>query len=76
MVLVLKGGNLSELAISYRPLYLVEAISKLVGNLIRGRLVRELEAKGRLHERNTVSSYLVNFLVNYLSGTRIEIGKN
>lgn len=49
IVLILKPGKSTELASSYRPLCLLNALSKLLEGLIKNRLQEELEDRGGLH---------------------------
>lgn len=50
VILILKGGKPPELANSYKPLCMLNTISKLMETLIRNRLTAELEKKGGPHK--------------------------
>lgn len=50
VVLIPKSGKPPELTTSFRPVCLLNTLSKLLETLIRDRLEKELEEKGGLHE--------------------------
>lgn len=49
VILIIKAGKARELSSSFRPLCMLNTLSKLLEALVRNRLDQELEAKGGLH---------------------------